>query len=204
MSEMKASAVIKSESSLLITSNMVFYILGLSKSEQSIYLPSLSFLFQHIAHFRRQHQRTPIIPFIEIDQHHRRLLRHIFLNKMPCFRKDLQLVLSYVSDVSYHPTNESPNGKPSYIPCICPIISSLSSRSVPASSNSFPPFASRNFLLRPTNQSCQKGCVAARSVRQTQAFAAFEAFGSWRSREGTETRAEVVLRMVRDRMLGGK
>lgn len=46
--------------------------------------------------------------------------------------------------------------------------------------------------------------MAARSVRQTQAFAALEALGSWRSREGTETRAEVVLRMVRDRMLGGQ
>lgn len=45
--------------------------------------------------------------------------------------------------------------------------------------------------------------MAARSVRQAQAFAASEAFGSWQSREGTETRAEVVLRMVRDRMLGG-
>lgn len=55
-----------------------------------------------------------------------------------------------------------------HLPCICPIMSSLSSRSVPASKSNFPPFAVRNLWLRPMNQPSQKGCVAARLVRQVQ------------------------------------
>jgi len=60
-------------------------------------------------------------------------------------------------------------------------------------------------LLSPANQPSQKGCVDARSVRQVQDFAASDgACGSrsWRRREGTEMRAEVVLRIVRERVLG--
>ena len=53
-----------------------------------------------------------------------------------------------------------------YSPCICPTISSVSKRSVPASRSSFPPRAERNLALKPSNQPCQKGWVAARSVRQ--------------------------------------
>lgn len=84
-----------------------------------------------------------------------------------------------------------------YFPCIWPIISSLSSLSVPARMSSLPPAASRNFLLRPTNQLCQKGCVAARSVRQRQGRAEPSA-ASTRS-AGTETEVEAGLRMVRER-----
>jgi hypothetical protein len=80
-------------------------------------------------------------------------------------------------------------------------MSSLSKRSVPASNSSFPPFASRNFLLRPMNQSSQKGFVAARFVFHLYFRDGFvEVESSWR-REGTETRAERELRIVRERVL---
>ena len=84
-----------------------------------------------------------------------------------------------------------------YFPCIWPIISSLSNLSVPAKMSSLPPVASRNFLLRPTNQFCQNGCVLARSVRQCQGRAEPSA-ASTRS-AGTETEVDAGLRMVRDR-----
>ena len=89
-----------------------------------------------------------------------------------------------------------------YIPCICPIINSLSSLSVPANRSSLPPRASRNFLLRPVNQFSQKGFVLARSVRHFQDVATCESVdGSSRRRPWTDTRAEAVLRIVRDRVL---
>ncbi len=59
----------------------------------------------------------------------------------------------------------------------------------------------------PMNQSSQKGCVAAKSVRQTQACWFATEFGNpvwlgaWTRREGTETRAERVFLMVRERRL---
>ena len=87
-------------------------------------------------------------------------------------------------------------------PCICPIISSLSSLSVPASRSSLPPQDSRNFLESPMNQFSQKGLVAERSVRQVHwdgDDVVEEGLFSIR-RDGTETRAELVLRMVRERV----
>ena len=90
------------------------------------------------------------------------------------------------------------------IPCICPIISSLSNRSVPASRSSFPPLAFRNFLLKSRNQPSQKGCVAVRSVCHVHGRESVPGdWGrrSWRRSEGTEIRAELRLRMVWDRML---
>jgi hypothetical protein len=77
----------------------------------------------------------------------------------------------------------------------------VSNRSVPASNRSFPPFASRNFLLNPINQSSQKGFVAARSVCHLNFLEELVARGSSWSREGTETLADAVLRIVRDRVL---
>src|SRR5271170_205450 len=87
-------------------------------------------------------------------------------------------------------------------PCIWPIISSLSSLSVPASRSSLPPRDSRNFLESPTNQFSQKGLVAERSVRQIHwdGDDVVEEGLSSISRDGTETRAELVLRMVRERV----
>jgi hypothetical protein len=87
-------------------------------------------------------------------------------------------------------------------PCIWPIISSLSSLSVPASRSSLPPRDSRNFLESPTNQFSQKGLVAERSVRHLHwdgDEVVVEGLSSVR-RGGTETRAELVLRMVRERV----
>jgi hypothetical protein len=66
-----------------------------------------------------------------------------------------------------------------------------------------PPRDSRNFLESPTNQFSQKGLVAERSVRQVHwdgdDVVEEEGFSSI-SRDGTETRAELVLRMVRERV----
>lgn len=62
------------------------------------------------------------------------------------------------------------------LPCIWPIISSLSRRSVPARSNSLPPLASRNFLLSPMNQFSQYGFVAARLVRHVHGFEVSDGF----------------------------
>lgn len=86
-------------------------------------------------------------------------------------------------------------------PCICPIINSLSNLSVPARMSSLPPRASRNFLLSPMNQFSQNGFVAARFVLQTHGLVGSEGFDSSWSNEGTEMRAEVLLRIVRDRVL---
>lgn len=90
------------------------------------------------------------------------------------------------------------------LPCIWPIINSLSNRSVPASNNSFPPRASRNFRLKPTNQFSQKGFVAERFVRHNQGRAvSVGSLSSYKS-DGTEARADVVLRIVRERVLHGE
>lgn len=72
---------------------------------------------------------------------------------------------------------------------------------MPASSNNLPPLASRNFLLRPLYQSSQKGFVSARFVRQIQGRDVSEVVSASVSRDGTETRAEVMLRIVRERKL---
>lgn len=88
-----------------------------------------------------------------------------------------------------------------HVPCICPIISSLSSRSVPARSSSFPPRESRNFRLRPINQFSQNGFVAERSVRHTQGREASLGWLSSYISDGTEARADVLFRMVRERVL---
>ena len=68
-----------------------------------------------------------------------------------------------------------------------------------------PPQDSRNFLESPTNQFSQKGLVAERSVRQIHwdgddVVEEEEEGLSSISRDGTETRAELVLRMVRERV----
>lgn len=65
------------------------------------------------------------------------------------------------------------------LPCICPIINSLSNLSVPARRRSLPPRAERNLLLRPVNQSCQNGWVAARSVRQVHDSRCGSGGGVW-------------------------
>lgn len=65
-----------------------------------------------------------------------------------------------------------------------------------------PPQDSRNFLESPMNQFSQKGLVAERSVRQVHwdgDDVVEEGLFSIR-RDGTETRAELVLRMVRERV----
>lgn len=80
-------------------------------------------------------------------------------------------------------------------------MSSLSSLSVPARSKSFPPRASRNFLLRPINQFSQNGLVADKLVRQTQGLEGSAGWPSSYIKEGTEARAEVEFRIVRDRVL---
>lgn len=56
-----------------------------------------------------------------------------------------------------------------------------------------------NFLLSPTNQFSQNGLVAARSVRHFHGLD--ESDGSSRRRPGTETRADMLFRIVRDRVL---
>jgi hypothetical protein len=87
------------------------------------------------------------------------------------------------------------------IPCIWPIVNSLSNLSVPARSSSLPPLASKNFLLSPLNQPSQNGCVLAKSVRQTQVRDGVCGDGFCLRRAGTAIRADVLLRIVRDRML---
>ena len=72
---------------------------------------------------------------------------------------------------------------------------------MPANRSSFPPFASRNFLLRPTNQPSQKCLVFAKFVLQTHSRDGSEESFSSLSSEGTETLAEAALRIVRERML---
>ena len=133
----------------------------------------------HVSHFGRKHERTPVIPFVKIGQNLGGFGRLVLLDKVACFGEDLELIF----------------------PCICPIINSLSSRSVPARMRSFPPRASRNFRLRPMNQFSQNGFVAVRFVRQIHGFDASDGGISLRRRDGTEAHAEVRLRIVRDRML---
>lgn len=49
---------------------------------------------EHVSDFRREHQRTPIIPLVEIRKNQGRLLSLIFVNEMPCVGKNLELILS--------------------------------------------------------------------------------------------------------------
>lgn len=58
-----------------------------------------------------------------------------------------------------------------------------------------------NFLLKPTNQFSQKGFVAERLVRHTQGRDGSLGSLSSYKRDGTEARAEVVFRIVRERVL---
>lgn len=62
---------------------------------------------------------------------------------MSRIRKNNQLILSYTSTLSHT----------KIVPCICPIISGLSNRSVPASNSSFPARLARNFEERSLNHS---------------------------------------------------
>lgn len=64
-----------------------------------------------------------------------------------------------------------------------------------------PPRASRNFRLRPMNQFSQNGFVAERSVRQTQGRVVSDGWLSSYIKDGTEARADVVFRIVRERVL---
>src|SRR4051812_32186237 len=101
---------------------------------------------------------------MEIHQGDSRLLGQVLVNKVARLGEHLQGVFSCKRQLaSSHPNSE----RRTDIPCICPIVNSVSNRSVPASNNIFPPLASRNFLLSPTNQPSQNGCVAARSVFHT-------------------------------------
>lgn len=124
------------------------------------------------------------------------------MDEMTCFRKDLELIFACDTKVSmpndYRQLAERFSKR---IPCICPIINSLSNLSVPASSSSLPPRASRNFLLKPTNQFSQKGFVAERLVRHTQGRDGSLGSLSSYNRDGTEARADVVFRIVRERVL---
>lgn len=85
------------------------------------------------------------------------------------------------------------------LPCICPIVNSLSNLSVPASNNNFPPLASKNFLLNPTNQPSQNGCVAARSVLHPQVLLLLSPSSNF-NKAGTLVLALIEFRIVRDRM----
>lgn len=125
------------------------------------------------------------------------------MNEVSCFREDLKLIFSCGTEVSMMPNvyRQLTDVFLKRIPCICPIINSLSSLSVPASSSSLPPRASRNFLLKPTNQFSQKGFVAERLVRHTQGRDGSLGSLSSYKRDGTEARAEVVFRIVRERVL---
>lgn len=51
------------------------------------------------------------------------------------------------------------------------------------------------------NQSSQKGFVAERLVRQTHGFAGSDGVSSLYRRDGTETLAEALFRIVRERVL---
>lgn len=122
------------------------------------------------------------------------------MNEVSCFREDLELVFSCNTEVSMIPSDDRRLVERSakLIPCICPIINSLSNLSVPASSSNLPPRASRNFLLKPTNQFSQKGFVAERLVRHTQGRDGSLGSLSSYKRDGTEARAEVAFRIVRE------
>src|SRR5271154_3542298 len=94
-----------------------------------------------------------------------------------------------------------------YLPCICPIVSSLSSRSVPANNRSLAPRADRNFEDNEVNQEGQKDAVRERGVRQMRdCWAGVEGLvscvggGEGTRSGGTETRADAALRIVRLRM----
>lgn len=125
------------------------------------------------------------------------------MDEVTCFREDLELVFACDTEVSMTSNYNRwmTGGVSKRIPCICPIINSLSNLSVPASSSSLPPRASRNFLLKPTNQFSQKGFVAERLVRHTQGRDGSLGSLSSYNRDGTEARAEVVFRIVRERVL---
>jgi len=56
------------------------------------------------------------------------------------------------------------------LPCICPIVNSVSSLSVPANNSILPPLPLKNFPLNPRNQPSQKGCVLAKSVLHVHSF----------------------------------
>ncbi|KAI6875865.1 hypothetical protein KC323_g70 [Hortaea werneckii] len=79
-------------------------------------------------------------------------------------------------------------------PCICPIMRSLSNRSVPARISNFAPLPLRNFSDMPLNQSSHQGAVALRSVRQV-----YFPKGVWMRSEGTEASALRLSRTVRER-----
>lgn len=133
----------------------------------------------------------------------RSLRRLVLMDKVTCFGKYLELIFACDTEVSMMTNGYRQLAEwfSKCIPCICPIINSLSNLSVPASSSSLPPRASRNFLLKPTNQFSQKGFVAERLVRHTQGRDGSLGSLSSYKRDGTEARAEVVFRIVRERVL---
>ncbi len=155
------------------------------------------FRFQHVSHLWREHQTITVISPVEVNKDICGLRWLILMNEVTRLREDLKLVFAYVfCKTSFWIPLEHLN-----VPCICPIMSSLSKRSVPASNRSFPPLASRNFLLNPMNQSSQKGFVAARLVCHLYFREVLASSGSSWSKEGTETRADSELRIVRERVL---
>lgn len=171
------------------------------KRRTAINIPSLfhSSRCLHISNLWRQHQCTAVISTVEVCQDLCSFCRLVFVDKVSCFRKDLKLIFSCV-DSQFYQIRQG-RWTRGNAPCIWPIINSLSRRSVPASKSSLPPRASRNFRLKPTNQFSQKGFVAERLVRHTQGRdESVAVLSSYRS-DGTEARAEVVLRIVRERVL---
>lgn len=126
---------------------------------QALHLLSLG---QHVGHLWRQHHGTPIIPPIKVDQHRRRLLWEVLVDKVPSFGKHLERVFACRPSSLAH--THLPPGTASHKPCICPIVNSVSNRSVPASNNNLPPLAAKNLRLSPVNHPSQNGCVAAKSV----------------------------------------
>lgn len=59
-------------------------------------LPShLPLVLNHISHFRRQHERTPVIPPVEVRHHLRRLGWLVFVYEMACVGEDGKLIFSW-------------------------------------------------------------------------------------------------------------
>ena len=146
------------------------------------------FHFQKITDLWGQDESGAVIPPVKLYQDSSSLFGNVFMNKVASLRDDFQLIFAYKGIDRQPPMHATPGGGDE--PCIWPMMSSLSSRSVPARIRSLPPRAVRNFLLRPTNQPSQNGRDAAKSVLQVQADSD-ESLGLGRRSAGTDTRADV-------------
>lgn len=84
------------------------------------------------------------------------------------------------------------------LPCICAIVMSLSSRSVPARIKSLAVRDERNFCVNPVNHSFQYCSEATRSVRQTYSGFCAVDLAEGITSGGKETRADSVFLTVPD------